>query len=127
MKYENVCVEAIECALPPETVTSDELEARLAPLYERLKLPYGRLELMTGIKERGLWERGRLPGDQSVDTVKKLLATSQVDPERVGAFIHASVCRDYQEPATACDVHRRASCLGCTQTALCCSRCAQCG
>ncbi len=117
MKYENVCVEAIECALPPETVTSDELEARLAPLYERLKLPYGRLELMTGIKERGLWERGRLPGDQSVDTVKKLLATSQVDPERVGAFIHASVCRDYQEPATACDVHRR---VGLPQNALIC-------
>lgn len=117
MKYENVCVEAIECALPPETVTSDELEARLAPLYERLKLPYGRLELMTGIQERGLWERGRLPGDQSVDTVKKLLATSQVDPGRVGAFIHASVCRDYQEPATACDVHRR---VGLPQNALIC-------
>ncbi len=107
MKYENVRVEAIECSLPPEIVTSDELEARLAPIYERLKLPYGRLELMTGIVERRLWERGRLPGDQSVVTVDKLLRTAKIDRSKIGALIHASVCRDYQEPATACDVHRR--------------------
>ncbi len=107
MKYERVCIEAIECALPPEIVTSEELEARLAPLYDRLKLPYGRIEHMTGVVERGLWERGELPGDQSVRTCAKLLATTGVDPQKVGAFIHASVCRDYQEPATACDVHRR--------------------
>ncbi|MBP3558572.1 MAG: 3-oxoacyl-ACP synthase III [Thermoguttaceae bacterium] len=115
MKYENVCVEAIECALPPEIVTTDELENRLAPLYERLKLPFGRLELMTGIQERGLWERGRLPGDQSVDTVEKLLQTTGVDRSKIGMFVHASVCRDYQEPATACDVHRR---LGLPQSAV---------
>lgn len=117
MKYENVCVEAIECALPPEIVTSDELENRLAPIYERLKLPYGRLELMTGIRERRLWNRGELPGDQSVVTVDKLLRTAKIDRSKVGTFIHASVCRDYQEPATACDVHRR---LGLSQDALIC-------
>lgn len=107
MKYENVCVEAIVSALPPEIVSTDELESRLSPLYERLKLPFGRLEMMTGIRERGLWERGSLPGDQSVKTVENLLETTGVDREKIGAFIHASVCRDYQEPATACDVHRR--------------------
>lgn len=117
MKYENVCVEAIECALPTEIVTSDELENRLAPLYDRLKLPYGRLELMTGIQERGLWSRGSLPGDQSVLTAEKLLNTTGIARTKIGAFIHASVCRDYQEPATACDVHRR---LGLTQEALIC-------
>ena len=117
MRYENVCVEAIECALPPEIVTTDELENRLAPLYERLRLPYGRLELMTGIRERGLWPRGALPGDQSVVTVDKLLRTAGIDRARIGAFIHASGCRDYQEPATACDVHRR---LGLSQDALVC-------
>ena len=115
MKYENVRLEAIQCSLPQEVVTSDELEARLAPLYDRLKLPYGRLELMTGIKERRLWARGRLPGDESVETVDKLLRTAEIDREKIGAFVHASVCRDYQEPATACDVHRR---LGISQDAI---------
>lgn len=107
MKYERVCIDAIECALPPEIVTSDDLEARLAPVYDRLKLPYGRIELMTGVVERGLWERGALPGDQSVVTAEKLIRTTGIDRSKIGAFVHASVCRDYQEPATACDVHRR--------------------
>ena len=62
---------------------------------------------MTGVLERGLWARGALPGDQSVKTVDKLLRTVGVPREKIGAFVHASVCRDYQEPATACDVHRR--------------------
>ncbi len=107
MKYERVCIEAIESCLPPEVVSSEELENRLQPVYERLRLPYGRLELMTGILERRLWNRGVLPGDQSVVTCEKLLATTGFDRSKIGAFIHASVCRDYQEPATACDVHRR--------------------
>ncbi|MDO5581778.1 MAG: 3-oxoacyl-ACP synthase III [Planctomycetia bacterium] len=108
MKYENVCVEAFTCTLPEEIITTDELEKRLDPLYQRLHLNPGRLELMTGIKERRIWEAGKLPGDQSVQTIKDLLQTTQFDPGRVGALIHASVCRDYQEPATACSVHHRA-------------------
>ena len=107
MKYERVCVDVIECALPREIVTSDELESRLAPLYDRLKLPYGRIEHMTGVRERRLWERGALPGDQSVLTADKAIMNAGVARNKIGAFIHASVCRDYQEPATACDVHRR--------------------
>ena len=107
---------------PPEIVTSDELEVQLAPLYDRLKLPYGRLELMTGILERGLWEPGQLPGDQSVVTVDKLLRTAKIDRSKIGAFIHASVCatKSPRPPATytegyfALNGHLRRSnaCLG---------------
>ncbi|MBQ6158636.1 MAG: hypothetical protein IJJ20_06470 [Thermoguttaceae bacterium] len=107
MRYRNVFVEGITCILPDEIVTTEELEKRLAPLYERLRLPYGRLELMTGIRERRVWPKGELPGDQSVRTVNKLFEETGADRGKVGALIHASVCRDYQEPATACDVHRR--------------------
>ena len=83
MKYERVYIDAVECALPDEIVTSDELESRLAPLYDRLRLPYGRIELMTGVLERGLWARGALPGDQSVKTVDKLLRTAGVPREKM--------------------------------------------
>ena len=44
MRFENVCIESIAVALPVETLTSTELEERLRPLYERLRLPFGRLE-----------------------------------------------------------------------------------
>lgn len=108
MRYENVCVEAFTCTLPEEIITTDELEKQLEPLYQRLRLNPGRLELMTGIQERRIWEKGKLPGDQSVRTIKDLLQTTDFDPSKIGALIHASVCRDYQEPATACSVHHRA-------------------
>lgn len=105
MRYEKVCLEAVVNLLPEEIVSTDEIERRLTPVYERLRLPPGRLELMTGIRERRLWPRGIQPGTVSIQTVQKALKQSGVDPKRVGALIHGSVCRDYLEPATACGVH----------------------
>ncbi len=105
MKYSKVCIDAFSHTLPEEVLTTTELETLLQPLYSRLKLPEGRLELLTGIRERRLWKRGRTPGEQSVETVRRLLERSTVAPQRIGALIHASVCRDYLEPATACGVH----------------------
>lgn len=105
MNYSNVCVEAFSHALPEEIVSTEELELRLEPLYRRLKLPEGRLEILTGIKERRLWTPGRTPGEQSVLTAQKLLEQTEIDPAAVGVLIHGSVCRDYLEPATACGVH----------------------
>lgn len=108
MKYANVAIEGLAYTLPDEIVTSAELEARLAPLYTRLRLPEGRLELMTGIRERRFWPASTLPGDHSIVTVRKLLESSSIDPAEVCMLVHASVCRDYIEPATACRVHHDA-------------------
>jgi 3-oxoacyl-[acyl-carrier-protein] synthase-3 len=107
MRYENVCLEALACTLPEEIVTSEQLEARLAPVYTRLRLPEGRLELMTGIAQRRFWPEGTLPSQQSTFTAAKALRLAGVDVRHVGALIHASVCRDWLEPATACNVHRQ--------------------
>ncbi len=57
MRYQHVCIESLGYTLPDEIVTSDEIEARLSPLYERLRLPQGRLELITGIRERRICAR----------------------------------------------------------------------
>jgi 3-oxoacyl-[acyl-carrier-protein] synthase-3 len=105
MKYSNVCVEGLAYSLPEEIVTSEELEARLQPLYGRLRLPEGRLELMTGIRERRFWSPGMLPSEQSIVSANRLLDAAHFDRSQIGALIHASVCRDYLEPATACGVH----------------------
>ena len=105
MKYSNVCIEGLGYSLPEEVVTSAELEARLEPLYRRLRLPEGRLELMTGIRERRFWPPGMLPSEQSTGTAKRLLDDSGLARNEIGALVHASVCRDYLEPATACSVH----------------------
>jgi acyl-CoA:acyl-CoA alkyltransferase len=107
MKYKNVCIEALGYTLPEEIVTSDDLEARLEPLYRRLRLPQGRLELMTGIRQRRVWPAGTLPSEKSVESASKALTAAGFDKRHVGALIHASVCRDYLEPATACGVHHQ--------------------
>ena len=62
MRYEHVCIESLAHELPPHVVTSDDIEQQLAPVYERLGLPFGRLELMTGIRERRFFARGIKPG-----------------------------------------------------------------
>lgn len=105
MRYHHVCVEAFSCTLPPHVVTSEEIERRLAPVYERLGLPAGRLELMTGIRERRFFDPGTRPGTISAATARRALDASGIDARHVGALIHGSVCRDQLEPATAAFVH----------------------
>jgi 3-oxoacyl-[acyl-carrier-protein] synthase-3 len=105
MQYENVCIETIAYTLPEQVVTSAELEAALEPLYSRLRLPAGRLELMTGIRERRFWPPGMLPSEGSILTGEKAIVASGIDKQQIGMLVHGSVCRDHLEPATACRVH----------------------
>jgi 3-oxoacyl-[acyl-carrier-protein] synthase-3 len=91
--------------LPDEVVTTAELERRLAPLYERLRLPEGRLELMTGIRERRFFPAGTRPSTVSIESARRAIEASAIDQRYFGALIHGSVCRDLLEPATACRVH----------------------
>ena len=107
MLYQNVCLEAFAYTLPEEVVTSAEIEARLEPLYTRLRLPEGRLELMTGIAQRRFWPRGMPPSQMSIETADKAIRIAGIDREHIGALVHGSVCRDFLEPATACGVHHR--------------------
>lgn len=107
MPLENVCLEALAYTLPDEVVSSADIERRLAPLYERLRLPEGRLELISGIAERRFWPPGTLPSQVSERTARQALHSAGIERRRVGALVHASVCRDHLEPATACAVHHR--------------------
>ena len=105
MRYHSVCLESFGYTLPGNVVTSTDIEAQLAPLYERLKLPAGRLELITGIRERRFWDRGALASDISAASAEKAIAAADIDRGLIGALVHGSVCRDHLEPATACRVH----------------------
>lgn len=105
MRFEHVCLEAFGYAMPEEVVTSAELERRLAPVYERFRLHEGRLELMSGIRERRLWTRGTLPSDASTQAGRAALASAGVGPEQMECLFHTAVSRDFLEPATASVVH----------------------
>jgi 3-oxoacyl-[acyl-carrier-protein] synthase-3 len=107
MRFAHTCIESLAVALPGDILTTVEIEERLRPLYERLKLPFGRLELMTGIRERRVWPPGTRPSDASAAAGKAALAKSGLRAEQVELFIHSAVCRDMMEPATASFAHRK--------------------
>ena len=105
MKFQNVVIESFAYDLADQVYSSSYIEERLDPLYKKLKLPEGRLELMTGIKERRVWPLGTLPSDLSTRAAEKLFLKSRFSKSDVDLLIHASVCRDFLEPATASVVH----------------------
>lgn len=105
MRFQQVCIESLGYVLPEEVLTSADLEQRLEPLYKRLRLPSGRLELMTGIRERRFWAANTMPSDSSIQSCRHALQAADLAPSQIGALIHASVCRDHLEPATASRVH----------------------
>lgn len=107
MKFTNTVIESIAVALPEEILTTTQIEQRLAPLYERLNLPEGRLELMTGIRERRVWPQGTRPSDASAAAGKAVLARSNLSAQDVELFMHAAVSRDMLEPATASFAHHK--------------------
>ncbi|MHB9139057.1 MAG: 3-oxoacyl-ACP synthase III [Victivallaceae bacterium] len=107
MLYKNVNIECFGYELPPETVSSAEIEQQLTSVYERLKLPPGRLELMTGIRERRLWKSDTMPSDAAAMAGANALAKSEISKSDIGCLINCSVCRDFLEPATATVVHHK--------------------
>ena len=105
MQFQRVRLASIGYTLPQEVLSSDWIENQLAPLYTRLGLPPGRLELMTGISQRRQWPAGTMPSERSAESGNRALAVGGIPPEKVDLLIHGSVCRDYLEPATASRVH----------------------
>ncbi|XZE33232.1 3-oxoacyl-ACP synthase III [Pirellulaceae bacterium SH501] len=108
MLFQDVSLLSVGFVLPPEVISSEEIENRLAPVYERLRLPQGRLEGMSGIQSRRLWEKGTRLSDVSARSVRLAMQAAEIAPARIGTLIHASVCREFLEPATACRVHHLA-------------------
>ncbi len=115
MRFKNIRLHGFGQIQPPRVVTSEEIEQRLAPVYERLKLPPGRLELMSGIKERRLWEPGTRPSEAAARAGKAALKNTGIDRSKIDCLIFCSVSRDMLEPATASFVHHL---LGLPETCL---------
>ena len=109
MLYKNVVIDTLIFEEADEIISSAEIEKMLAPLYSRLKLPEGRLELMTGIKERRIWQKGVKPSDAAIIAGKKALQKTSVPIGKIQCLLMCSVCRDFLEPATATVVHHSLS------------------
>jgi len=102
-----VNVKGLAVAPPPEIRTSESIEEELRDVYEKLRLPFGRLEMMTGIRQRRFWRSGMTSAEAASRAGRLVLEQTGFPRDRIGVLIHASVCRDGLEPATAASVHER--------------------
>ena len=107
MFFNDVGIRSICTELPPNVITSQEVEDRLSTVYKRLKLPEGRLEMMSGIKERRFWNKGTRPSDAATLAGKRAITAASIEAKDVDCVIHSSVSRDFLEPATAAIVHQK--------------------
>lgn len=105
MLLHNVAIETIAYELPPHRVTSTELEEQIAPTMDRLGIPRGRLEQLTGIRERRFWDAGVTPSAAGTLAARAAIEQAGIDPQQIGCLINASIGRDYIEPATSCFIH----------------------
>jgi 3-oxoacyl-[acyl-carrier-protein] synthase-3 len=104
MHYTKVFLESFGYELPPQVITSEDLEERLAPMYEALHFPMGQLEALTGIEERRYWDPGTPLSTGAIRAGTKALAASCISPTEIDMLIYGGVCRENLEPATACAV-----------------------
>ena len=115
MLFSNVFLESVSAYLPPHIISSEDIEEQLEPLYNRLGLAKGRLELFTGIKQRRAWDTHLKPSDVATKAGELAMQEAQVRADEIDCLIHCSVCRDFLEPATASVIHSR---LGLPSTTL---------
>jgi acyl-CoA:acyl-CoA alkyltransferase len=105
LTFQNVSIASVGWCLPSEVITSESIEQQLEEVYQRLRLPPGRLEMMSGIGRRRLWPSGQRLSQASIESGRRALQAADCPAAEVGCLIHASVCREFLEPATACRVH----------------------
>lgn len=112
--YKNVALVGANFQPAPEWLTTEQMEQELSPLYEKLKLSPGRLELMTGIKRRGVFAQDALPSDLALSATLSLLEKvssiampKPIARKEIDLLIYAGVSRDCLEPATATRVHHK--------------------
>lgn len=104
MKYTKVFIDTIGYELAPHVVTTDEIEARLAPFYQSVGFGRGQLLALTGIRERRFWDVDHTLAQGSAKAGKKAIEAAGIDPLEIESLVFCGVGRDGFEPATACAV-----------------------
>jgi len=104
-RFEHVRVQSFGLHFPSTLLSSTEIEERIAPVYQRLQIPTGTLERVSGVSTRGMWATDVTPSSVATIAARAALDASGFRPDQIGALINCSVSRDFFEPATACLVH----------------------
>jgi acyl-CoA:acyl-CoA alkyltransferase len=99
-----VAIESLGYELAPVLVSSAELEERLEPAFQKLRIPGGQLVALTGVLERRWWEPAFPVAEGAIRAGRKALQAADIPARDLEVLIYAGVCREHFEPATACRV-----------------------
>lgn len=104
-RFNNVCLQSFAVHLPPNEITSAQIEDQLGALYKKLGIPFGTLEKLSGVKSRYLWNPGTRPSQVATEACRVVMQKSGINKTDIGLLLNCSITRDYFEPATAILVH----------------------
>ena len=104
MKYTKVFIESFGYELAPHVVTSEEIEAKLAPFFQTVGFVPGQLEALTGIKERRFWDEDHTLAEHAAVAGQRAIDQAGIDPRDIGALCFCGVGQDGFEPATSCRI-----------------------
>ncbi|MGI9608190.1 MAG: 3-oxoacyl-ACP synthase III [Acidimicrobiales bacterium] len=97
----------MEACEPAKIVTSADVDARLAPFYERVGAAPGLLASLAGISERREWPVETSFMDAAAMAGEKAISSAGIDRGRIGLLVDTSVCRERLEPSSAVTVHNQ--------------------
>jgi len=103
--FNDVGVLSVAAVDAPEVVTSESIDARLEPFYERTGAPTGLLESLAGITERRMWPADTSFMGAAAKAGDEALNNAGIDRSRIGLMVDSSVCRERLEPSSAVTVH----------------------
>lgn len=101
MLFQHVAIAGLAHIDAPRRLSTDEINLRLKPTLDRLKIKTDVLQDIAGIHARRLWDEGVQASDVATLAAVKALADAGIDPARVGLLVNTSVSRDFLEPSTA--------------------------
>ncbi|MEG3193161.1 3-oxoacyl-ACP synthase III [Lysobacter sp. D1-1-M9] len=101
MLFQHVAIAGLAHIDAPVRLSSDDINARLKPTLDRLRIRTDVLQDIAGIHARRLWDGPMLASDAATLAAVKALADAGIEPDRVGLLVNTSVSRDYLEPSTA--------------------------
>ena len=101
MLFKNVSIAGLAHVDAPHTLTSLEINERLKPTFERLRIRADMLGDIAGVHARRLWDPGTQASDAAGVAARKVLEQTGVRADQLGMVINTSVSRDYLEPSTA--------------------------
>lgn len=104
--FKNVSIRSLAYEEAPCIISNSWLEEKLKAPMEKLEIPKGKLEELTGIKERRFWEKSETPRRAAARVAQKMLDSLPFDKKEIDLLLNTSIWRHHLEPAEAAHIHR---------------------